>query len=149
MAHQMSVKSLSESLKHVRMYDLYGAESQLYSDSKIIKPLKNLTESWHFQILVIKSKRVRKQPFCYNTFETSDEHSSLWFHMWLFNVCNYVQQVCAATEHIEVFIFILDIIFYVNLICCKGPFKLYVKQMGVGGGGVCVSDFLEKSVTKV
>ena len=29
----------------------------------------------------------------------------------------------------------------------KGPFKCYVTQMGVGGGGV--SDFLEKSVTKV
>ena len=28
----------------------------------------------------------------------------------------------------------------------KGPFKRYVTQMGVGGG---VSDFLEKSVTKV
>ena len=28
----------------------------------------------------------------------------------------------------------------------KGPFKCYVTQMGVGGG---VSDFLEKSVTKV
>ena len=31
-------------------------------------------------------------------------------------------------------------------ITCKGPFKCYVTQMGVGGG---VSDFLEKSVTKV
>ena len=29
----------------------------------------------------------------------------------------------------------------------KGPFKCYVTQMGVGGGGV--SDLLKKSITKV
>ena len=45
----------------------------------------------------------------------------------------------------------MDVVQYnnnkVNL--CMGPFKCYVTQMGVGGGGVKFSGFLAKSVTKV
>ena len=52
---QISVQS--EFLIHVFMSDSDTAESQLYSDSKIMKLLQKLTEIGHFQIHTVKIKR--------------------------------------------------------------------------------------------